>query len=579
MQAWTEAADRADRSPVLREARNALADGARWGWAVVLVAAVVIWVARGLPSPRTAAAAALLLPVAVALAWWRAWRLTWRDTPIERRAAANAAARRWTTGLGLIAALVPGVWLAAGRPLLGAVVALVVVAALAELAIVTIPSRARARLLARLRIGARAVARDEAVQVGRALWTGMDLDRVQITYPADWAAHSATRRDELTERLMWELCGPPARTPDEAVRRPDYVVEFDHVDCRITLARMPSLPSFLAARDWGQASGAGIVLGQTHGDTAEQIVDGVPIALYKPTAHALIVGGTQHGKSSGVRAWLVDGLTHGVWPGGIWAIDGKGSGSLVALDGRDGVHAVAHTPDEWAYVLQELVAPEVSRRYTEMLDWRAGRSTTKPSHPRALLVLDELQQVLLSRPDLAAIVDTLARQALESGVIVWVITQRPDAKDAVPGAVRDQLLDRVTFGPLSSSGAKMAFDLAGDWHRAMGVAPTPGRALVWTGGVWRTVQAGWLPIPADDPGAEPLYPPKGAAVPKARNAPTDPEPAPSASTGTNKTAADPYGYGTPPPPAPSSRTAAPEPEGTDEYDPGAARRRRRRPPN
>ncbi|RFU41308.1 hypothetical protein DZF91_12540 [Actinomadura logoneensis] len=564
MRAWVELADRADRSMLVRETRNALADGARWGWAAVLVAAASVWVARGLPSPATAAAAVLLLPVAAGLAWWRGWRLAWRDDPIDRRAAAASAARRWTTGLGLVAAVVPALWLAAGRPLLGVAVALVVVAALAELAIVTIPARTRARILRRLRIGARAVARDEAVQVGRALWSGMTLDRVQVTYPADWAAHSETRRDDLTGRLMWELCGPPPRTPAEAVRRPDYLVAFDAAACRITLARMPSLPRRLAARDWRQGPGR-IVLGQTHGETADRTADGVPLALYEPTAHALIVGGTQHGKSSGVRAWVVDGLTHGVWPGGVWAVDGKGGGTLAPLLGRRGVHAVAHTPEEWAHVLEDLVAPEVARRYAEMLDWRAGRSTTRPDHPRALVVLDELQQVLLSRPDLAAVVETLARQALESGVILWVITQRPDARDAVPGAMRDQLLDRITFGPLSSAGAKMSFDVAGDWHRAMGVAPIPGRALTWIGGVWRTVQVPWLPIPADAPSAERLYPRRAA----------------------RPAAGDPYGYGPPPPraqspasgsassatpPRPDSRSAAPD---DAEYDPATARRRRR----
>lgn len=542
--AWVGLVERAERHTVAREALHAVRDGAYWGWAVALVAAVAVWVARGAPSPGSAAIAAALMPVGAALAWVRTWRRTTQADAVERRAAAAVSARRWLTGYGLAAALIPALTLAADRPAAAAVVGLVVVVALVELAIVTIPIRARWRLLARLRIAARAVARTD-VRVGRALWRGMALVRVRVHYPPDWAAHAPARRDELVERMMWELCGPPPRTPDEAIARPDYTVEWDHVHCRMTLTRLPRLPRHLAARDWARPAGS-IVLGQTQADDADVVSEGVPLALYTPRAHMLIAGGTQHGKSSGVRAWLVDGLTHGVWPGGVWAVDGKGSGSLAALAGRRGVHAVAHDPDEWAHVLQDLVAPEVARRYAEMLDWRAGQCADRPDHPRSLLVLDEVQQVLLARPDLASTLDTLARQALEAGVILWVITQRPDAKDAVPGAIRDQLLDRVTFGPLSGAGAKMVFDLAGDWHRALGVAPVPGRALTWLDGRWRTVQVPWLPIPADDPTAEALYPP----------------PAAPQRTGSAQA---------PRPPSQVPQQSAPSPA----YDPRTARRRRR----
>lgn len=551
MRAAVQLADRADRSRVLREARLALADGARWGWVVGLLAAAAVWAARGVPAPRTAAAALLLAPVGVLLAWWRTWRRTVRESTADRRAAAAATARRWATGYAAAAVVIPAGYLATARPLLGVLVALVALAALTEAAILTVPARARARLLRRLRLGAAAVARDESVRVGRALWTGMTLDRVHVSYPPAWAAHTATRRDELAGRLMWDLCGPPPRTPGEAIARPDYTLTWDHSACRVTVQRMPSLPRRVAARAWERPRGA-FVLGQTSGEDADRIADGVPLALSRPRAHMLVTGGTQYGKSSSVRAWVVDGLTHGVWPGGVWGIDGKGSGSLAALEGRRGVHAIAHTPDEWARVLVDLVASEVARRYAEMLDWRAGRSSTPPDHRAALLVLDEIQQVLLARPDLAATLDTLARQALESGVVLWVITQRPDAKDAVPGAMRDQLLDRAAFGPLSSAGAKMTFDVAGDdWHRALGVAPIPGRALTWIGGRWRTVQAPWLPIPADVPAVERLYPPHHAPRPRPES-----------------------GRAAPPP----DDAASPDGDGSAdaEYDARTARRRRRR---
>ncbi|MEU8347841.1 hypothetical protein AB0C74_39605 [Spirillospora sp. NPDC048832] len=560
MRPLAELADRAEGSPALRETRHALADGARWGWAVALVAAVAVWVSRGLPSPRTAAAALLLAPVGVLLAWSRTWRRFGRaagpDSAADRRDAAAASARRWATGYAVAAVAIPAGYLVTARPLLGVLVVLVVLAALAELAILTMPMRARARLLRRLRLGAAAVARTDDVRVGRALWSRTVLDRVHVTYPAEWGVQSEQRRDDLVERLMWEVCGPPPTTPAAATRavRPDYAARFEHDHYRVVLERVPRLPRWVAARDWGQPRGA-LVLGQTHAEAADRVGDGVPLALHRPRAHMLITGGTQYGKSSSTRAWVVDGLTHGVWPGGVWIADGKGSGGMAPLIGRRGVHLVGHRPEEWGHVL-DAAAAEVAGRYAEMLDWRAGRLAERPRHPRALLVLDEIQQILMARPDLARTLDTLARQALESGVILWVITQRPDARDAIPGAIRDQLLHRAAFGPLSSAGAKMTFDISGEWQRAMGVAPVPGRALMWIDGTWRTVQAPWLPIPADVPAVERLYPRRASAT-----APPRPRPAPSSPAGTSA-----------PESAGDGAAAGADP---DAYDPARVRRRRR----
>jgi hypothetical protein len=566
MRAVVQLAERAERNAWWREAMYATQDTARWLWLAAMVAAVTVWVARGMPSPYTAAAVAVLTPIGAGLGAARAWRRYSRQDREERRAVARASWRRWLTAYAVTAAVVPEIVTGAVLPVLLAAVALV------ELAVLTIPARSRRRLLARLRRGAAVVAGDEDVSVGRALWSGRDLERVYVFYPPDWVAHRATKRDELVERVMWDLCGPPPRTPAEAIARPDYLSTYNHGEHRLEVQRVPSLPRRLAARDWGPRDA--IVVGQTTADLADAVVDGVPVALYRPDAHALIVGATQHGKSSGVRAWAVDGLTHGIFPGGLWAVDGKGSGSLAALLGRRGVHAVGHTPDEWRAILTQLVGPEVSRRYSEMLAWRAGESDRRPNHPRALLILDEIQQVLMVCPDLLDPLNTLARQALEAGVRVWVLTQRPDAADAVPGAIRDQLVDRVTFGPLSGSGAKMSFDIAGDeWHRALGVAPIPGRALTWLGGAWRPLQAPWLPIPADDPRVEPLYPQKGSkgskgSAPSPQSGQTKPEPSTPAPTPLISQVEEIVReYGTPTPePGPAY----------DPTDPYAHRRRRRR---
>ncbi|GAA1590927.1 hypothetical protein GCM10009678_86500 [Actinomadura kijaniata] len=551
MRTLTLLADRVERSPLARETVNALADGAYWGWAVALLAAAAAWAGRGAPSPGTAALAAAAIAVGVGAAALRSWRRTDpAAAPAARRLAATMAARRWATGYGLIATIVPiSVMAGDGRASIAVTVAYIVALVLLGVALLTLQPRARARLLARLRIGVRAVAGTEHARVGRALWTGMALQRVLITYPADWSAHRSARRDELVERVMWELCGPPPASPRQALGRPDYLTRWDHINTRLIVERVPSLPPRLPARDFGQ-HGA-IVLGQTVAEDADQVIDGVPVALYEPTAHLLVAGATQHGKSSGVRAWAVDGLGHGVFPGGILAVlDGKGSGSFAPLIGRQGVGPVAHTPEEWEQALLQAVVPEVDRRYAQMLAWRSGQSTQRPHHPRALVVLDEIQQILAARPDLLQVFDRLARQALEAGVILWVLTQRPDARDAIPGAVRDQLTDRVTFGPLSGAGAKMVFDVVGDdWARGMGVAPLAGRALTWMGGRWRPVQAPWLPMPVDIPQVEALYPPHTGQQPT-----PEPEhpPAPAAPSG------DPWrGYG--PPPPPPQTTAPPEP--------------------
>ncbi|MFE3454976.1 hypothetical protein ACFXJ8_39240 [Nonomuraea sp. NPDC059194] len=586
MSVWVELADWAERNPWAREARHALRDGAYHAWLPATVAAVMVWIARGMPSPVTAAAAAGVAVVGAAAGGWRAARLA-TGADVERSTAAAQGVRRWLTLYAVLASVIPAVLVGALAPVLLAVVALV------WLAVVTIPMRGRRRLLARLRIGAATVAGTDDVRVGRVLWgrDGRTLRQIHVVYPPEWAAHKSTRRDELVERMMWELCGPPPASPAQARVRPDYATAWDHVHTRLEVVRVAPLPRLLPARPWPRPAGA-IVLGQTTPELADLLDDeGRPLALYRPNAHALIVGATQHGKSSGVRAWAADGLTHGVFPGGLWGVDGKGSGSLAPLADRQGVHTVAHEPDQWRAVIAGSVAPEVARRYAEMLAWRSGTASTKPTHPKALLILDEIQQVLLACPDLADTLNTLARQALEANVILWVLTQRPDAKDAVPGALRDQLVNRVTFGPLSSAGAKMAFDIGDDWHKALGVAPIAGRALTWLEGSWRPLQAPWLPFPADHPDAEPLYPPRASRRPVGPSGPPGDDPAgppPSAPLAASPAVSNPAGAARPP--APRKDVDAPaeppvessgEPSARAAYDPSdpyASRRRRRRTP-
>src|SRR5690606_35137328 len=155
------------------------------------------------------------------------------------------------------------------------------------------------------------------------------------------------------------------------------------------------------------------------------------------------------------------------------------------------------------------------------------------------------------------------------------------------------------------------FDLAGDdWHKALGVAPVPGRALTYIDGTWRLVQAPWLPIPSDRPDVEHLYPPRrGQGAQRAAESASAGPPPPSdpyASYGPppppyrpHETPAAPEAGTSPrrprqpatwPPPPPAPRRAAEDPTApgdpveeilddfgeSPEYDPGTARRRRRR---
>lgn len=553
MRAWTRLLDRLERDPLARETVNAVQDGARWGWLIALIAGAAAWAGRGFPSPGTAAIAASAMVVGTAAAALRAWRrMGHTAAPVDRRVAATTAARRWATAYGLLAAAVPLLVMTRdGRGGIAVTVAYIVFLVLLALALLTLQPRARARLLGRLRIGARAVAGTEDVRVGRALWSGMHLLRVLVTYPADWPAHRGSRRDDLVERIMWELCGPAPRTAAEAIARPEYLSRFDHIGHRLVVEQVPALPLRLTARPWGQPDGT-IVLGQTTAEAADTVLHGVPVALHTPDRHLLITGATQFGKSSGARAWVASGLDGGAFPGGLLAaLDGKGSGSFVALEGRHGVGPIAVTPDQWTHVLRTVVMPEVDARYQAMLDYRRGLGP-RPAFGRALVVLDEIQQILASCPDLLEDFGRLARQALEAEVILWVLTQRPDAKDAVPGAIRDQLDERAAFGPLSAAGAKMVFD-GDDWHRAMGTAPIQGRALTRLGGVWRPVQVPWLPFPVDEAWAEELYPPRTATAPT-------PSPAHPPADPRQRRQEDPWrGYGPPPAPHPT-HTPSPPPQ-------------------
>ncbi|ONI77825.1 hypothetical protein ALI144C_30810 [Actinosynnema sp. ALI-1.44] len=78
------------------------------------------------------------------------------------------------------------------------------------------------------------------------------------------------------------------------------------------------------------------------------------------------------------------------------------------------------------------------QRYDEDAEYERG-NTGKPDFPRYLVVLDEVQGIraTLGKNELDPILQQISRQIRASKGKLLLATQRPDAEDAIPGAVRD----------------------------------------------------------------------------------------------------------------------------------------------
>lgn len=104
-------------------------------------------------------------------------------------------------------------------------------------------------------------------------------------------------------------------------------------------------------------------------------------------------------------------------------------------------------------------------RYDEDAAYHRGQRG-KPDAPRWLVVLDEVQEIraVLGRKVVDPFLQQISRQIRASNGRLMVITQRPDTEDAVPGAVRDMLEERIILGFVSGTGARMVLDK--DWQQA-----------------------------------------------------------------------------------------------------------------
>jgi DNA segregation ATPase FtsK/SpoIIIE-like protein len=114
----------------------------------------------------------------------------------------------------------------------------------------------------------------------------------------------------------------------------------------------------------------------------------------------------------------------------------------------------------------------------------------------------------------------ISRQVRAANGRLVVVTQRPDAEDAIPGAVRDMLEDRIILGFVSGTGARMVLEK--DWQAVTdeyGQAPVPGRGLARITGRLVRIQGFRLDPPREHPELEQFYPPRLRSEP-ARHDPT-----------------------------------------------------------
>jgi hypothetical protein len=233
-----------------------------------------------------------------------------------------------------------------------------------------------------------------------------------------------------------------------------------------------------------------------------------------------------------MRAATAWALSNGVH---LYVADGKGAGDFAYLDGMEGVKAIAHTFDEWLQVFEDVA--ELTRvKYEEVLEYEKGLREERPEIQPILFVIDEVQMMIT--PDgedtkeaakrIGTLLSILARTSRAAGVHLCLGTQRPDAKDAVPGNVKDQLGVRVGFGKVDKTSGPMVF--GENWRGTQetekeGRRPQ-GRGFVGKDDLVMEIQGPWLGSPREDPVAREHFPrkPGGADHAAPSSAPRTPPP-------------------------------------------------------
>lgn len=373
--------------------------------------------------------------------------------------------------------------------------------------------RARRRVAAWVLAGVAAAARIDpaSLRLCRPRWTGRRLDAAEVTYNEALRDADPGVRERIGEAVSWRL----RHVGSYEVSWPSGVQAFE-------LRRAATLPERAIDQLWPDLSGLPIAITddrdadliiEKRDENTNEIVSRLPVRLWTPDAerHLLVIGGTGAGKTEFVRRLLAVGLRMGLFPGGAYVLDGKSSGGYACFVGREGVHMVAREPAEWLAGLGE-VSGIMKARYEAQWKYRLGHGP-KPDMPRLALLLEECQEIRAQLgKDADAFYSQLGRQCREAQITLILVTQRPDVKDAIPGAVRDMLEDRIVLGFVSAKGAQMA--LEEHWRDAVdnyGEQMPPGRGVARLAGKYSRIQGLYAGDPIDRPESEPLFPPKVGA--------------------------------------------------------------------
>jgi hypothetical protein len=482
-------------SPSAYELRAAFLDTRRHPALVVLGAVAVFWPLSGFTwLPLVVAAGAWLIVVLATrwVHWWWRWRVRRATLPaIGLLTLVVLTARAGPLAWGIAV----GLWLA--------------------IAAVTDDVRARRRLLAWVRRAvARAVRVDPAeLHTRRAEWDGRRLAWAEFDTGGLVRVEDAAVRDRVAGAVSWSL----RHAGGYAVEWPPGVNTFE-------ITADPALPAAVDEQHWPPGL-PGIPIGVTdtaHADGVIDVCDAVtgdvlrslPVLLVHPgdsQRHYLIVGGTGAGKSNFTRGFIARAMRLGWFPGGCFIFDGKAGSDYIVFEGREGIHCVAREPEEWEQNMAA-VSAMMRSRYDEDAAYHRGQRG-KPELPKWLVVLEEIQEIrtVLGRKVVDPFLQQISRQIRASNGRLVIVTQRPDADDAIPGAVRDMLEERIILGFVSGTGARMVLDK--DWQAVTdeyGQAAVPGRGMARITGRLVRLQSFRLDLPREHPELEAFYPPKAA---------------------------------------------------------------------
>lgn len=534
-QSWPEA--RTELAALWHVARARPVRAAAVALGVTVAAATVVGVAATLVTdPARVLDAAVSTPLMLGLFAGAVWAVSWMVAVV-----AGALVSTWGLFVPRSVRTRIAVFFRATGALLGAAVAWVVVVGFSVVPVLTVAltvaavavwwwrGRDQRRRETRLRwltghlIGAAREFDPEsgAWQISGDEWDGDHLTRATAHYPADVRVSEPNVRRGIERAAMWAMRHEPHL----------YTLRWSQTGRTVDLVAEPPLPDYFLDAAWPRFR-SGIPLAVCPVSRADEIVlhhetgEKIGLRCWDPTQERdlLVCGVKGSGKTIFCRRLIVHGLRGGWFDGGVYVLDGKTGDDYIPLEGRQGIRAVAVEAEEWGPVLTKLV-DIVTTRYTAKRD-AARREEPPPKLDRILVLIDEIQNIIAKIPGAEEQVEELARMARAAGVTLVFATQRPDTKNVLPGAVRDQLEDRAACGWMSEQGARMvlaeAWRLVVDEDDATGetatLAKPRGRAVMKIAGKLDRVQIPWMDSPLADPQWAALYPPKEAL----QNAPAAP---------------------------------------------------------